>query len=168
MLRGESSSNSSNASSSSQWTFHVFLSFRGGDTRLDFTDHLYAALLRKGIITFRDDLQLEKGDVISEELLKAIDESLASIVVLSKNYASSTWCLDELQKILESRKVLGREVITVFYGVSPYDVLELTNTFAEAFRKHETRFADNIEKVQKWKDSLIEVAGIPGWESKDK
>jgi hypothetical protein len=33
----------------------VFLSFRGEDTRKNFTDHLYTALVQAGIHTFRDD-----------------------------------------------------------------------------------------------------------------
>ncbi|KAL0000695.1 hypothetical protein SO802_014476 [Lithocarpus litseifolius] len=40
-----------------------------------FTDHLYAALQQKGILTFRDDEELERGKSISPELLKAIEES---------------------------------------------------------------------------------------------
>ncbi|MCH97318.1 TMV resistance protein N-like [Trifolium medium] len=77
MLLGQSSSsNSSNISS--RWIYHVFLSFRGEDTRLDFTDYIYAALVRKGIITFRDDKQLEKGDEIAVELFKAIERSLSA------------------------------------------------------------------------------------------
>lgn len=165
MLRGESSSNSSN-NHRSRWTYHVFLSFRGEDTRLDFTDHLYAALVRKGIITFRDDKQLEKGDVIAQELPKAIEESLGTIVILSENYASSSWCLDELNTVLESNTVLGREGFPVFYGVSPGEVQhQTTKSFEEAFKKHERRF--QIAKVQKWRDSFKEVAQIPGWESKN-
>ncbi|KAL2665543.1 hypothetical protein AAZV13_02G229300 [Glycine max] len=161
MLRGESSSNSW------RWTYHVFLSFRGEDTRLDFTDHLYAALVRKGIIAFRDDKQLEKGDAIAEELPKAIEESLGAIVILSENYASSSWCLDELNKILESNRVLGREVFPVFYGVSPGEVQhQKTQSFYEAFKKHERRSGKDTEKVQKWRDSLKELGQIPGWESK--
>ncbi|XP_040363857.1 TMV resistance protein N isoform X2 [Rosa chinensis] len=44
-----------------QWKYDVFLSFRGEDTRKAFTDHLYAALEHQGIITFRDDPELQKG-----------------------------------------------------------------------------------------------------------
>ncbi|XP_027368535.1 TMV resistance protein N-like [Abrus precatorius] len=158
MSRGESSSNSCNAPW--RWTYHIFLSFRGADTRLDFIDHLYAALVRKGIITFRDDKQLEKGDVISQELLRAIEESLGAIVILSKNYASSSWCLDELQTIIESKRVLNSEVFPVFYDVTPYDVMHQTRSFAEAFKKHEIRYEKDKGKVQKWRDALKEVANI--------
>jgi len=162
MLGGESSSNSS------RWTFHVFLSFRGEDTRVGFTDHLYAALVRKGIITFRDDKYLEKGDDIEKELFEAIKESLGAIVIISENYASSSWCLDELNKILESNRVLGREVFPVFCGVSPSEVQHQTiDSFKKAFEKHERRSQNDKEKVSKWRDSLKEVSQICGWESKN-
>ncbi|KAJ9676218.1 hypothetical protein PVL29_024960 [Vitis rotundifolia] len=87
------------ASSSSQRRYDVFLSFRGEDTRNNFTAHLYHALCQKGINTFIDDDKLETGQVKSPALVAAIENSMFSIVVLSKNYASSGWCLQELVKI---------------------------------------------------------------------
>ena len=74
------------------WRYDVFLSFRGKDTRFNFTDHLYTTLVHKGIKTFRDDT-LKRGEEIGPEILKAIEESRFSIVVFSENYASSGWCL---------------------------------------------------------------------------
>ena len=59
-----------------QWKYHVFLSFRGEDTRKSFTDHLFTTLKQKGVFTFRDDKKLEKGKPISPELSKAIEGSL--------------------------------------------------------------------------------------------
>ena len=73
----------------SSWKYDVFLSFCGDDTCKNFRDHLYATLKQKCIITFMDDEKLERGKYISQELLKAIEESKYAIVVLSKNYASS-------------------------------------------------------------------------------
>ena len=67
------------------WTHDVFLSFRGDDTRYNFTDHLYNALVRKDIRTFRDD-QLRRGENIAPELLNAIEKSRSSIIVFSKTY----------------------------------------------------------------------------------
>ena len=95
---------SSSPSSSRKWKHDVFLSFRGEDTCKNFTNHLYAILKQKSIITFRADKNLKRGEPISPELLKAIEESMFAIVILSKNYASSTWCLDELVKIMECKK----------------------------------------------------------------
>ncbi|RVW88919.1 TMV resistance protein N [Vitis vinifera] len=83
----------SSGTSSFQWRWDVFLSFRGEDARLNFTDHLYSALRTKGINTFRDDEGLERGGEIQPSLLKAIEDSMISVVVFSENYAHSKWCL---------------------------------------------------------------------------
>ena len=69
--------------------YDVFLSFRGEDTRIIFTDHLYYALTNQGIITFKDDKELDKGKPISPELLDAIEKSRVAVIILSKMYASS-------------------------------------------------------------------------------
>ena len=56
--------------------YDVFLSFMGEDTRENFTDHLYTALIERGIHTFRDDEEeIEKGSEIAPKLLKATEES---------------------------------------------------------------------------------------------
>ncbi|KAI9095417.1 hypothetical protein K1719_026451 [Acacia pycnantha] len=81
---------SSCSSSSRRHKYHVFLSFRGEDTRKSFTDHLYAALHGNGLITFRDEEELERGQDIKPSLLQAIEESFSAIVVVSNNYATST------------------------------------------------------------------------------
>ncbi|XP_052294998.1 TMV resistance protein N-like isoform X2 [Citrus sinensis] len=146
--------------------YDVFLSFRGEDTRKSFTDHLYAALKNKGIFVFRDDKELEKGGSISPGLLKAIEESRISVIVLSKNYASSTWCLDELAKIVECKNNED-QILPIFYDVEPTLVRKQTASFGEAFAKHEEVFKNNVEKVQKWRDALKVVANKSGWELKD-
>ncbi|KAI4388867.1 hypothetical protein MLD38_001158 [Melastoma candidum] len=61
--------------SSGRRGYDVFLSFRGEDTRLNFTDHLYSALVQRGIITFRDEESLERGGPISDRLSSAIEQS---------------------------------------------------------------------------------------------
>ena len=88
------------SSFTSQWKYDVFLSFRGEDIHYGFTDYLYQALFDKGFNTFIDD-NLQKGEEVSVELPKAIELSMISIIIISKNYASSTWCLDELVRIFE-------------------------------------------------------------------
>ncbi|KAH9781808.1 ADP-ribosyl cyclase/cyclic ADP-ribose hydrolase [Citrus sinensis] len=147
--------------------YDVFLSFRGEDTRKSFTGHLYAALENKGIYVFRDDKELEKGGSISPGLLKAIEESRISVIVLSKNYASSTWCLDELAKIVECKNKED-QIFPIFYDVEPTVVRKQIASFGEAFTKNEEVFKNNIKKVQKWRDALEVVANKSGWELKDR
>ncbi|KAL4625612.1 hypothetical protein ACB092_05G038500 [Castanea dentata] len=159
----KTSSLSSFSSSKPQWKYEVFLSFRGEDTRTSFTSHLYVALKQRGIVTFRDEENLKMGESISPELLKAIKESRFAIVILSRNFASSTWCLDELTKIIGCLKEKTMTIWPIFYDVDPSDVRKQTGTFAQAFSKHEERFKDDIEKVQTWKAALEEVANLKGW-----
>ncbi|KAL7208400.1 hypothetical protein ACSBR1_030203 [Camellia fascicularis] len=128
-------SSSSSSSTQPRWSYDVFLSFRGEDTRKNFTDHLYEALVQAGIHTFRDDDELPRGREISLELLKSIEGSKISIVVFSRNYASSRWCLDELVKIIECKKTLGQLLVPIFYDVDPSDVRHQTGYEAKFIRK---------------------------------
>jgi len=164
---------SSSSSSSSSFArvvtpkeFDVFISFRGEDTRRNFTSHLYEALSKK-VITFIDDNELEKGDEISSALIKAIEESSASIVIFSKDYASSKWCLNELVKILECKKDNGQIVIPVFYEIDPSHVRNQKGSYMLAFEKHEQDLKQNKDKVQKWKNALTEAANLAGWYSQN-
>ncbi|KAM5575889.1 hypothetical protein ABKV19_014699 [Rosa sericea] len=150
-------------------TYDVFLSFRGTDTRTNFTDHLYAALKQKGIYTFRDDEELKRGETIAPSLLKAIEESRYVIVVFSQNYADSAWCLDELAKVAECRRAMGQTVLPVFYDVKPFEVRrQKGDHFEKAFEKHRERFKEEPDKVERWKDALAEVGNISGWDLKDR
>ncbi|KAL5843250.1 hypothetical protein ACOSQ4_009208 [Xanthoceras sorbifolium] len=158
---------SSSSCSNSQWKYDVFLSFRGEDTRNNFTDHLYAALDQKGIYTFRDDERLERGKEISPELLEAIESSRFSVIILSKNYASSSWCLEELAKIVECMDTKIHTVLPIFYDVDPSDVRKQSGDFKTAFDKHEQDCRDNMEKVERWRSALIQVANLAGWHLQD-
>ena len=168
MRTGGAPPSSLDSSSIAQWKYDVFLSFRGIDTRRSFTDHLYAALKQKGIFTFRDNEELERGKYISMELLKAIEESRFAIVIFSKSYAFSTWCLDELAKIVKCMKEIGLTVLPIFYDVDPCDVRKQMGTFGEAFNEHAERFKENMEKIETWRSALREVANLSGWHLQDR
>ena len=159
---------SSSSSSSSPWKYDVFLRFRGKNTRKKFTDHLYFGLKQKGISTFRDNEKLKRGTFIALALLKAIEESRFVDVILSRDYASSRWCLIELTKIVECIEETGLVVLPIFHYVDPSDVRNHKGIFAKAFAKHEESFKDNIEIVQTWKAALTKVANLAGWDLKNK
>ncbi|KAL5776095.1 hypothetical protein ACOSP7_009021 [Xanthoceras sorbifolium] len=162
-----SSSSSSSSSIIPQFKYDVFLSFRGEDTRNNFTSHLYKALRDKQIETFID-YNINRGDEISQSLLKAIEESHISVVIFSKDYASSRWCLNELVKILECREKYKQIVMPVFYEVEPSDVRNQSGSFADAFAEHELRFKESLDKLQTWKDALKKAANLSGWHSDNK
>ncbi|KAJ8759521.1 hypothetical protein K2173_007138 [Erythroxylum novogranatense] len=139
---------------------HVFISFRGEDTRHNFVCHLYDTLSRKGLKTFVDD-QLPRGKEINPVLLQAIQDSKVALIIFSENYASSSWCLDELLKIIECHETHNQIVIPVFYRVNPSDVRKQNGSFGKSFAKHSEnpRYSN---KIQKWKDALIKAANISG------
>ena len=127
--------------------------------------HLHDALIQKGIIIFKDDENLERGKPISPKLSKAIEESKFAIVILLENYASSTWCLDELAKIIACKKDMGMTVLPLFHLIDPSYVRKQMGTFAHAFGKHEEK--ENKDRVEKWRDALTQVGNLSGWHLKN-
>lgn len=145
--------------------YDVFLSFRGPDTRRNFISFLYNDLVRKNIRTFIDDRELEFGQRISSELLLAIEKSRFAVVVVSKNYAESSWCLDELVKIMDLVEKGLIIVIPIFYGVDPSHVRRQIGVVLKQFKKHGKR--ESIERVKSWKEALTNLASRSGACSKD-
>ncbi|WJX76705.1 hypothetical protein P8452_60092 [Trifolium repens] len=164
----EEGSTSSSSTSCKDYIYDVFISFRGPDTRNNFVDHLHAHLTRKGIFVFKDDKQLQKGESISSELNRAIEDSRVSIVVFSKDYATSTWCLNEMFDIynrhLESKQI----VFPVFYDVDPSDVRKQNGVYENAFVSHTETFKDDPHKVDQWKRAMTCFAGLAGWDVRNK
>ena len=96
--------------------YDVFLSFRGEDTRYTFTD----------------------------QLLKAIEDSRSSVIIFSKNYAHSRWCLDELVKIMDCQKDVGHTVFPIFYHMDPSQVRNQTGRLLK--RRGDTKKGPGLEK----------------------
>ncbi|XP_029125271.1 TMV resistance protein N [Cajanus cajan] len=159
----------------------VFLSFRGEDTRGSFVSHLYASLRNAGINVFKDDESLPRGHHISDTLLRAIEQSEISVVVFSRNYAGSLWCLDELDTIMECHRTTGLVVLPVFYDVDPSEVRHQKGEFGKELEKLENRILKGVEEVEeqfniwekehlrfnklrwmRWREALREAAGISG------
>ncbi|CAN6689256.1 unnamed protein product [Malus baccata var. baccata] len=155
--------------SAPRWRYDVFLSFRGVDTREGFVSHLYHELCNcQGITTFFDDQELERGTSIPPELLSAIKASHTAIVVLSPNYASSKWCLDELRNIVECMEA-RKSILPVFYETNPSDIGNQRASFAKAFAEHEEKLSstEDKKKVTQWRADLKKVSKISGWHSKN-
>ncbi|KAL5552565.1 hypothetical protein UlMin_039966 [Ulmus minor] len=159
-------SSSSSGVDPSQREYDVFISFRGEDTRHNFTSHLYSALHRNQIKAYIDEVSLDKGDDVSRALPKAIEKSAISIIIFSTGSASSTWCLDELVHILKCKKEKDQIVLPIFCGVDPSDIRKQKGSYCAAFVKHEQRFNNKMDKVQEWRQALIEASGLSGWDSR--
>ncbi|KAI6680313.1 hypothetical protein NL676_034194 [Syzygium grande] len=145
--------------------YDVFLSFRGPDTRNRIVDFIYKNLVRNRILVFMDDDEFSSGDGIPRELELALTDSYIYIPFLSKNYASSRWCLHELACMVESTsKSNGKKrILPIFYDVEIDDVKLKSNLYRRDLEEHRGRHG---EEVLKWEEALKEVADIKGFDLK--
>ncbi|CAI0445274.1 unnamed protein product [Linum tenue] len=142
--------------------YEVFLSFRGPDVRKTFADHLYTSLYRSKIRTFRDEEELCKGEGIAPSLVQAIPNSKIYIPILTKQYASSKWCLQELAQMVGCwKQKKGHLILPIFYFVDPRDVRHQHGSYQEAFVQHAQKHSP--ETVNEWKEALQEVGQMKGW-----
>ncbi|XP_031476370.1 disease resistance protein RPV1-like [Nymphaea colorata] len=162
---GDEAAASSRPSSSSSpvrkdgFEYDVFLSFRGPDTRNGFTSHLHAFLKLKGITAFIDSENLEKGEMV-EELFKCIQKSKIFVPIFSKGYADSRWCLKEIAKIVECKRL----ILPVFFDVEPRDVRDqTTGLFEPAFTRYRENSSMDKVEVSKWSGALTEAGRVSGY-----
>ncbi|KAL0747676.1 hypothetical protein Bca101_029678 [Brassica carinata] len=141
------------------YKFNVFVSFHGPDVRKTFLSHMREQFKSNGITMF-DDHEIVRSATIAPSLAEAIRESSISIVILSKNYASSSWCLDELVEILKCKETMGHIVMTIFYGVEPFEIRKQTGEFGIAF--NETCIHITNEERHKWGKALFDAGNIAG------
>ncbi|KAI3725530.1 hypothetical protein L1987_65320 [Smallanthus sonchifolius] len=120
------------------------------------------ALVQRGICVFKDE-KLTRGKAISLELLKAIEESRVAVVVFSKNYANSSWCLAELAKIMEWHNQMGQKVLPVFYHVDPSDIRGQKNEVGIFFQQHGEKHKEEMNRVNEWREALTAAANLSGF-----
>nr|WIL59979.1 nodulation protein [Melilotus officinalis] len=142
-----------------QSKYDVFVSFRGEDIRRGFLSHLVKAFSGKQISVFVDD-KLKTGTDIAPSLVEAIEGSSIALIIFSKNYASSHWCLEELVKIIECKEKYGQIIIPVFYGVDPTDVRHQKNSYENAFVELDEKYNSSV--VQNWRHVLKKSANLSG------
>ena len=157
-----------NTPSPTNSVYDVFLSHRGPDTKNSFTSHLYHRLVLHGFRVFWDKEEMQVGDTLTRQIHDAIKAASLHVAVFSPRYAESTWCLQELLLMLESKK----PIIPVFYRVQPTDLrrTEGEGVYAEALRNLEKKRASdsqppyNPTTIQNWRKALSTVAEISGLE----
>lgn len=155
-----SPSSSSSCSSSCNWSYDVFPSFSGEDVHKTFLSHFLKELDGKLIIAFKEN-EIDRSLSIGHELMQAIRDSRIAVVVFSQNYASSTWCLNELLKIVKCKKDLGQLVIPIFYRLDPTHVRKQTGDFGDIFNK--TCEYKTEDAKTRWRGALTDVVKILGY-----
>nr|AXU93619.1 RPP4/RPP5-like protein [Arabidopsis thaliana] len=155
----------SSSSSPSSRRYDVFPSFSGVDVRKTFLSHLIEALDRRSINTFMDH-GIVRSCIIADALITAIREARISIVIFSENYASSTWCLNELVEIYKCHKDkdLDQMVIPVFYDVDPSHVRKQTGEFGKVFEKtcEVSKDKQPEDQKQRWVKALTDISNLAG------
>ncbi|GKD83978.1 TMV resistance protein N, partial [Tanacetum coccineum] len=139
------------------WTYDVFLCFKSNDTCKDFADQLEYALEEQGIYVFSSDKGLAKDESLASEHLKAIEESCISAVILSRNFASDSYCLNNMLKIMNRNEENGQLILTIFYDVDPSDVRNQKGVFVEALMQNKS------EEVKLWSEALVKASSLAGW-----
>ncbi|GLT77561.1 hypothetical protein SLA2020_491310 [Shorea laevis] len=145
------------------WNYDLLLSFRGEGIRNKFLGHLYSALNQVGFRTHKDDNELTGGSGIVPSLLEAIEHFRIAIIIFSKNYTDSAWCLDELMTILDCRDMLGKIVLPFFFHVDPSDDRRQRGSFTKAFAcAHHHKVT--MDKVERRKTALTNATNLYGFD----
>ena len=136
----------------------MFLNHRGPGMKAGFVTHLHEALTSAGWNAFLDKKCLVKGKQAFECIDAALEVAKVHVAVVSRRYAESKHCLNELAAMVRS----GKPVIPVFYDVEPAALRRVQDgPFAAAFRKHRAR--ETAQQVQEWADALGKLADITGF-----
>ncbi|CAJ1949601.1 unnamed protein product [Sphenostylis stenocarpa] len=102
-----------------------------------------------------------------EEHMQTIAGSKIAVIILSETYTESTWCLRELEKIIECYKTFDQIVLPVFYEIDPQDIARQKGDFGKALEEAAQKSYSGEElkhALSRWRLALTEVAGISGWD----
>ncbi|KAK3431459.1 hypothetical protein EUGRSUZ_E03125 [Eucalyptus grandis] len=70
----------------------------------------------------------------------------------------------ELVQILECKQTMSREIIPIFYEISPSDLKDQGHPFEESFSKHKRNGVDN-KTIEDWRLALKEIGTLKGFET---
>ncbi|XP_062152692.1 disease resistance protein RPV1-like isoform X2 [Alnus glutinosa] len=151
------------SSSTSSRLHDIYFSVQREDPRKYITDMVEKSLAARGVPTFKDKKELrgnQRGTDLGEDLKETIKMSKISIVLFSKEYLCSSWCLEELVMILECREKWGMIVLPIFYDVDPSDIRKQRGYAAKVA---------GIQRVggfwrRRWVDALTQAANLCGWD----
>ncbi|KAH7281870.1 hypothetical protein KP509_36G067300 [Ceratopteris richardii] len=147
--------------------YHVFLCHRGPDAKRTIVNALYEKLKSKGISSFVD-YEIEDGTEIKPHIVKAIENSLFFIIILSPGFARSQWCLDEVAQIMRVKNSAGsshsrQSVLPIFYNIEPFEVRhQITGSKWDLSKVK--RSTEEQRKI--WSEALRELSLIKGIEYK--
>ncbi|KAF3523019.1 hypothetical protein F2Q69_00051492 [Brassica cretica] len=121
---------------------HVFVSFRGEDTRKTFVSHLLSSLKTSCITSFIASEPLEATDH------EAMKKSLVAVPVITKSYSVSEWMVKDLSRMIECEKIGTLRVVPIFFQINHLDIFSHVKKYAKVQ-------GGNLEMVRKWLNARV-------------
>jgi hypothetical protein len=122
---------------------------------------LYEDLKKHGLQPYLDRRSIRHGEECWESIEDAIKNTPIAVVVFSKRYAESEWCLKELHVMLEANS--RKKILPIFYNVTPWDLRNPERgQFKDGFEKLKMKFNSNL--VEQWQANLEVASKLMGWE----
>lgn len=87
----------------------TFVSYARKDR--DFVSKLCREFINNNIAYWHDEAEITAGNILTPKIKDAIEESTHFILIMSKSYFESEWCLRELDYVLNKQKEENREII---------------------------------------------------------
>jgi len=142
--------------------YDVLINFTGEDIRRKFVSHLDYALSTVGLTTFLHEENAVNDMHIQQPILNLCR---VAIVVFTKTYSQSAWCLHQLQQIIKWQETYSRHVFPVYYEIQPSDVRLQKGDFGETFKEtaQQTFSAQQLEHgMSRWSHTLTKAANFFG------
>lgn len=135
---------------------HVFLSCKS-DILQTHANPLNMALKNIQLRTFYYVERENLGCCINEKLQVGVKHSASAIIIFSKEFARSNWCLYELVLILERNRTSVYPIIPIYYDeVNYWDLtFEKESIYQEALENLRVIYGE--KKVNEWKEALKDV-----------
>ncbi|XP_027908040.1 protein SUPPRESSOR OF npr1-1, CONSTITUTIVE 1-like isoform X3 [Vigna unguiculata] len=144
--------------------YDVLINFTGEDIRRKFVSHLDYALSTVGLTTFLHEENAVNDMHIQQPILNLCR---VAIVVFTKTYSQSAWCLHQLQQIIKWQETYSRHVFPVYYEIQPSDVRFQKGDFGETFKAtaQKTFSGQQLEHgMSRWSHALTKAANLFGWD----
>ncbi|XP_027905505.1 TMV resistance protein N-like [Vigna unguiculata] len=144
--------------------YDVLINFNGEDIRRKFVSHLDSAFSSVGLTTFLHHQNAVESMHVQQPILNLCR---VVIVVFTKTYSQSAWCLHQLQQIIAWHESYCRHVLPVYYEIQPSDVRLQKGDFGKAFKEtaQQTFSAQQLEDgMSRWSHALTKVASLFGWD----
>ncbi|KOM28322.1 hypothetical protein LR48_Vigan521s001000 [Vigna angularis] len=144
--------------------YDVLINFNGEDIRRKFVSHLDFALSSVGLTTFLHHQNVVESMHVQQPILNLCR---VVIIVFTKTYSESAWCLHQLQQIIQWHQTYCRHILPVYYEIQPSDVRLQKGDFGKALKAtaHQTFSAQQLEHgMSRWSHALTKAANFFGWD----